>query len=90
VVGDVTLDFTGNWDGSARGDIKMGLGSLQLTFPRDIGVRIEKNGLLASFDSSGFEAVDGGFQTTNWGTANSTVSLDIRAALGNIDVTFVN
>jgi hypothetical protein len=89
-IGDVSLDFTGDWDGSASGDIKMGLGSLLLTFPRDIGVRIEKKGLLASFDSSGFEAVDGGYQTANWDTAKNAISLDIRAAFGNIDVTFVN
>lgn len=89
-IGDVTLDFTGDWNGSASGEIKMGLGSLQLTFPRGIGVRIEKKSLLASFDSGGFEAVDGGFQTTNFDTADSTLSLDIRAALGSIDVTFVD
>ena len=89
-IGDVTLDFTGDWDGSASGEIKMGLGALQLTFPRDIGVRIEKKGLFASFDSGGFEAVDGGYQTSNWDTADTTISLDVRAALGSIDVTFVN
>jgi hypothetical protein len=89
-VGDVSLDFTGDWRGSADGEIKMGLGTLNLTFPRDIGVRIEKRGILASFDSSGFDAVDGGFQTSNWDTAESRLTLDIRAAFGDIDVFFVN
>lgn len=89
-VGDVSLDFTGDWTGSASGDIKMGLGTLNLTFPRDVGVRIEKRGLLAAFDSSGFDAVDGGYQTPNWSTAESRLSLDIRAAFGDIDVYFVN
>lgn len=90
VVGDVTLDFSGEWDGSATGNIKMGLGSLQLTFPRDVGVRIEKKSLLAPLDSTGLEAVDGGYQTSNWDTATNTISLDIRAALGSIDVSFVD
>jgi len=89
-VGDVSLDFTGEWTGSANGDIKMGLGTLNLTFPRDIGVRVVKRGILASFDSSGFDAVDGGFQTSNWDTAESRLTLDIRAAFGDIDVYFVN
>ncbi|TFG66950.1 MAG: hypothetical protein E4H28_00190 [Gemmatimonadales bacterium] len=89
-IGDVHLDFSGDWTGSASGDLRMGLGSLQLTFPRDIGVRIEKKGFLAPFDSAGFEAVDGGFQTPNWDSAQSKLTLNIRAAFGSIDVDFVN
>lgn len=89
-IGDVSLDFTGDWSGSASGDIRMGLGTLNLTFPRNLGVRIQKRGLLASFDSGGFDAVDGGFQTSNWETARSRLTLNVRAALGDIDVDFVN
>lgn len=89
-IGDVNLDFTGDWDGPASGEIKMGLGTLHLVFPRDLGVRIRKRGLLASFESTGFEAVDGGFQTSNWDTAENTISLEVRAAFGDIDVTFVD
>ena len=89
-IGDVHLDFSGDWTESASGDLRMGLGSLHLTFPRNIGVRIEKKGFLAPFDSAGFEAVDGGFQTPNWDSADSQLTLDIRAAFGSIDVDFLN
>ncbi|MGD8496604.1 MAG: hypothetical protein PVF05_10465 [Gemmatimonadales bacterium] len=89
-VGDVRLDFTGDWEGSAEGEIRMGLGSLSLTFPRDIGVRIEKQGFLTSFNSAGFEEVDGGYQTANWDEAANRLTLEVRAGLGDIDVDFVD
>lgn len=89
-IGDVHLDFTGDWAESAHGDLRMGLGTLHLTFPRDLGVRIEKKGFLAPFDSAGFEAVDGGFQTANWNSADTQLTLKVRAAFGSIDVDFVD
>lgn len=89
-VGDVKLDFTGDWEGSAEGEIRMGLGALSLTFPRDLGVRIQKQGFLTSFNSAGFDEVDGGYQTTNWESASSRLTLEVRAGLGDIDVNFVD
>lgn len=89
-VGDVTLDFRGSWDGSARGNIRMGLGELSLVFPRGLGVRIEKRGFLAAFDSSGFERVEGGFQTPGFESATSRLTLVIRAAFGDVDVRFTD
>jgi hypothetical protein len=89
-VGDVKLDFTGEWAGSAEGEIKMGLGALSLTFPRNLGVRIEKQGFLTSFNSTGFEQVDGGYQTSNWDEAPNRLTLEVRAGFGDIDVDFVD
>lgn len=91
-VGDVRLDFQGDWDdGAFEGDVKMGLGALRLTFPRDLGVRIEKRrGILTSFDSAGFDEVNGAFQTPNWDTATSRLTLYVQAGFGDIDVAFVD
>lgn len=89
-VGDVRLDFTGDWRESATGDIRMGLGALKLIFPRSLGVRIEKRGFLAAFDSAGFNQVDGGFQTANWASAPVRLTLAVRAGFGDIDVDFVD
>lgn len=87
-VGDVRLDFTGEWQESASGEIRMGLGSLKLVFPRSIGVRIEKRGFLASFDAPGFDRVEGAYQTRNWATAPVRLTLAVRAGFGDIDVGF--
>ena len=89
-VGDVRLDFRGRWDGSSEGEIRMGLGALRLTFPRDLGVRIEKRGILASFNSAGFDQVDDGYQTPNWDSADHRLTLSVRAGFGDIDVDFVD
>ena len=90
LVGDVRLDFGGDWEGSAEAEINMGLGSLRLTFPRDLGVRIDKRGILTSFESVGFDEVDGAYRTPNWDSASSRLDLSIRAGFGDIDVTFVD
>lgn len=87
-VGDVRLDFGGRWDGSAEGEINVGLGALRLVFPRDLGVRIEKGGIFSSFDDEGFENVDGAYVTPNWASAAHRLTLSIRAGFGDIDVTF--
>jgi hypothetical protein len=89
-VGDVRLDFRGEWEESADGEIRMGLGALRLTFPRDLAVQVRKRGILTSFDSSGFEQVDGAFRTPNWDTASSRLTLFVQAGFGDIDVDFVD
>src|SRR5262245_20552672 len=49
-VGEVLLDFSGEWRNSASVDVDMGLGSLTLRVPRGLGVSVRKSGVLASFD----------------------------------------
>ena len=85
-VGDVTLDFTGEWTGDASGTIDMGLGSLTLVFPEDLGVRITKKGFLASLDAPGYTKVDGGWQSAGWDSASHHLQIRMVSALGSIEV----
>ncbi len=85
-VGDVTLNFGGDWTQDATASIHMGLGSLSLRFPTDLGVRIDKSTVLASFNASGFIKTDSGYETRNWGSAAHHLELEINAAFGSIDV----
>ena len=85
-VGDIRLDFTGDWQADATATIRMGLGSLTLIVPPDLGVRIEKRGFLAALDAPGFEKVDGGWQSDNWESARNHLTVDLKAALGSIEV----
>jgi hypothetical protein len=89
-VGDVTLDFTGDWIGDATADIAVGLGALRLVVPRDIGVRLEKSGFLAGFNPRGMEKVEGGWQTSNFDSAPHRLRIKLKAAFGKVDVQFVN
>jgi hypothetical protein len=89
-VGDVTLDFTGEWTHDASADISVGLGALSLVLPRDIGVRLEKTGFLVGFNPNGMENVENGWQTQNWGSASHQLRIDLKAAFGKVDIVFDN
>lgn len=89
-VGDVTLDFSGEWTADAEADIAVGLGALRLVIPRELGVRLEKSGLLAGFNPRDMTKVEGGWQTENYDTAAHRLRIDLKAAFGKVDVQFVN
>ncbi len=85
-IGDVMLDFTGEWEGDAVGEIRLGLGSLSLRLPAGIGVRIERSSVLTSFDASGFRKVDGRYVSDNWDEAADRFDLRIEAAFGSVEI----
>jgi hypothetical protein len=85
-VGDVTLDFTGDWPADASATIEMGLGSLTLVVPDGLGVRISKTGFLASLDAPDYSKVDGAWQSPGWDSASRHLDIRLRAALGTIEV----
>lgn len=89
-VGATLLDFTGAWQGSSTATVKMGIGSVTLRFPRDLGVRIEKSSFLTSFEADGMVKRDGAFFSRNWDTAKNRLTLDVEAALGSIEVDWVD
>lgn len=88
-VGDVVLDFTGAWDGNATGTIRMGIGSLKLRLPADLGVWIRKSTFLTSFTAPGFRKVDDGYRSPSWAGAEHHFELQLDTALGAIDVELV-
>lgn len=90
-VGDVTLDFTGTWSRDLEATVKMGLGSLELRIPSDVGVRLRKSSLLSSFSGFGLqEAEDGSYRSENWSEAEHRLELSVDAAFGSIDVVQVD
>lgn len=89
-VGEATLDFTGDWSRDAEARLKMGLGSITLRIPSDLGVRIHKRGLLSSFSGLGLEkAGDDSYRTPGWEQAEHHLDLSIDAAFGNVEVEVV-
>ena len=85
-VGDVRLDFTGEWSADASATIEMGLGSLKLVVPEDLGVRITKSGFFTSLNAPGFQNVDSAWQSADWESARHHLDIRLRAALGSIEV----
>lgn len=89
-VGSTTLDFGGSWRRSASGSIQIGMGSLDLRFPRALGVKIVKNSFLTKFESSGLVKRGDAFYSRNWDTADHQLTLTIDAGMGSIDVGWID
>jgi hypothetical protein len=89
-VGELSLDFTGALRNDIDVDIDMGLGSLTLRVPRSVGVRVEKDGLLASFDSQGMVKRGDIFYSENYERTARHIDFNIDAALGSIRIIWVD
>jgi hypothetical protein len=88
-VGDITLDFTGAWERNMTAEVSMGLGSLTLRIPEDLGVRVERSTFLTSFDSQRLVKRGNYYYSENWDTAEHRLTLKIDAAFGSINVRWV-
>jgi len=88
-VGEVVLDFTGEWQSDLTADIQMGLGSLTVRVPRGLGMRVRKGGILVGFDSQELVKRGDTWYSENWEAAARKLTLNIEAAFGTVDVTWV-
>ncbi len=86
-VGDVELDFSGEWSQDATADINVGLGGIEIRVPSEIGVRIERSTFLMAFDAPDFLKEEGGvYVSRNWGRARHHLRLSLSGAFGGIKV----
>lgn len=85
-VGDVRVDFGGDWEADATVVLNVGLGSVDLSFPRELGVRLMRAGFLASVDVDGLRRQDDGYFSPNWDSAEHRVTVDVTAAFGSVRV----
>jgi hypothetical protein len=89
--GDLTLGFTGAWDSGTETRVEIGVGVAELTLrlPTDIGVSVDLSRFLASFERDRFVRRGDRYYTRNFDDASVKLFIDIRAALGVIDVDWV-
>ena len=88
-VGDVTLEFTGEWRRDATVSVDMGLGSLDLRFPEGLGVRLEKDTFLTSLNAQGMVRRGDAWYSTNWENAERRIVVEVDAAFGSIDISWL-
>lgn len=88
-VGDVTLDFSGGELAEMDVEISMGLGALELRFPRDVGVRIEKDSFLTSMETPEMVKRDGVWYSKNWEDAARRIHVEVDAAFGSVEVVWL-
>jgi hypothetical protein len=89
-VGRVALDFGGDWQGDATVSVDMGLGSLELRFPRGLGVQLVRSTFLTSLDSEGLVKRGNSYFSVDWEEAEHRVTVHVNAALGSINVVWAN
>lgn len=89
-LGEATLDFTGAWSRSARATIEMGVGSVTLRLPRGLGVRVEKDSFLASFDAPGMTKRGNAWFSRDYDSARYKLDIAIDAAIGSIEIDWVD
>lgn len=93
-VGDFTLDFSGELKHKAYVDIDVGLGSLTVLLPEDIGVRIKKEGsFLSSFSiaENEFQEVESDvYESENFGKTEGELILDIEIGLGSVEIEYID
>ena len=94
-VAEMTLDFSGDWRGNTHLEADFGLGSLTIRVPRDVGVRVRKETLLASFEAPRMSRRDGGsddgvYFSDNWNQAQRRLTIDIDGAFGDIVIDWID
>ncbi|MEZ4417876.1 MAG: LiaF-related protein [Gemmatimonadota bacterium] len=85
-VGDVTVDFGGQWRKDARVSVEMGLGGLELRLPPDLGVEILQDSFLTALDAEDLERRGSRYVTPGFDRAERHVRIEIEAAFGRIRV----
>jgi len=81
-VGDVTLDFTGDWARSSDVQVTAGVGSVTLHLPDDVGVRVEVDGGLSSVDASGLEREGDAYVNEAFGEAEIELRIHVTTGVG--------
>jgi len=85
-IGDMTLAFDGEWETDTRAIISVGVGSITLILPRDIGVAIKRETFLVSFDADGLIKRGDGYYSAGWDEAEHRLTIELKGALGSINV----
>jgi hypothetical protein len=89
-VGEIVLDFTGEWSADMNAKIEMGLGSLTLRMPQGLGVRVVRSGVLSAFDGQGLVKRGDSYFSEGWDSSTRKLSVDLSAALGSVRVVWVD
>lgn len=90
-VGDMTLDFAGEWrqGESTTAEVKLGVGALTLRFPADLGVAIDVDRLVASIEAPGMVKRGDSLVSENYESADSHLKLRIATAFGDIKIVWI-
>lgn len=85
-VGDMNLDFSGEWRQDISADITMALGSVTLVVPADVGVVVRRSTFLTSFSGSDFTRSGRDHYSDNWNQTDRKLTVELQGAFGSVTV----
>ncbi len=85
-IGKITLDLAGAWRGDPRFDLNLAVGGAVLLVPREMGVRVTMEGLVAKFDGQGFQQSDRTWTSEGFDQAMRKAEVAVRSAVGGLRV----
>ncbi|MDY6877652.1 MAG: toast rack family protein [Chloroflexota bacterium] len=83
-VGDINLDFTGDWPNSADVRITAGVGAVTLRLPDDVGVRVETEGGLTSIETDGLQRKGDAYVNDAFGETETELRIHVTTGIGNL------
>lgn len=88
-VGNVDLDFSGAWARDMTVHLEVAVGGATLRIPREIGVRIKLDKVLASFDKAGLERRGDSYYNAAWNTGTRKLTILASTVLGSLKVEWI-
>jgi hypothetical protein len=85
-VGHFRMELTELRRPETRVQVKMGMGSLEIRVPPEVGVRLERKSFLTSLTAPGLARRGDAYYSANWETAEIRVILAVDAALGSVTI----
>jgi Cell wall-active antibiotics response LiaF, C-terminal/N-terminal domain of toast_rack, DUF2154 len=84
-IGDSTLDFSGGWESIGDISIKVGLGSLEVLLPDEIGVRVKSSkSFLSDIQLPGFDQVGNEYRSSNINNAEKEIVISLNTGIGEV------
>ena len=85
-VGNVELDFGGQWTQDIALNVEVTFGFVTLHVPTDVGVRVALKKMVASFEHEGLVERDGAWYSTNWETARRKLHVSAETVFGKLSI----
>ena len=85
--GTTTLDLTGNWNHDVTVSVTGGVGELTINLSADMGVEVNAETALVSVSTSGLTKNGNSYTNEAFGSAPNTLTLDLEAGVGSVNLT---
>lgn len=86
-MGEASLDFTGQWQQDAEAEIKLGMGSVSIILPSELGVEIDaEERFLSSLHLDSFSKQGRSYLSDNYERSKRKLHIRLQAGIGSIKV----